>query len=238
MPKYETGNTEQDMYAKCLEKLSSTESGQITLGGFGGSITVAFSPAIENKADEYDFQIIGNAFNGSAEPGIIRVSADINNNGIADDEWYEIAGSEHLAGNITKDYTITYLRPDTPTSPVSWVGTDGSSGTMEREDQYHSQPYYPLWIDKDSIVVTSTLIHHTLEYVNGQWKSFPKEWGYADNQPNNSEKSKIKIEWAINNEGTPVHLQQIDFIQITTAVHNQAELIGELSTEITSIIAL
>ena len=238
MPKYETGNTEQDMCAKCLEKLSSTESGQITLGGFGGSITVAFSPAIENKADEYDFQIIGNAFNGSAEPGIIRVSADINNNGIADDEWYEIAGSEHLAGNITKDYTITYLRPDTPTSPVSWVGTDGSSGTMEREDQYHSQPYYPLWIDKDSIVVTSTLIHHTLEYVNGQWKSFPKEWGYADNQPNNSEKSKIKIEWAINNEGTPVHLQQVDFIQITTAVHNQAELIGELSTEITSIIAL
>lgn len=238
MPLYEPGDNDSIMRAKCLEKLSNTNSGYVTLGGFGGSITVAFSPAIENKTDEYDFQILGNAFNGSAEPGIVRVSADTNQNGIADDEWYEIAGSEHIAGNITHNYTVTYLRPQTATSPVSWNDNSGNSGIMDRLDSYHPQPYYPQWITEDSITATATLIHHTLDYVNGQWKSYPKEWGYADNQPNNSNKSKIKIEWAIDNEGEAVHLQQIDFIEITTAVHIQEELIGELSTEISSIIVL
>ena len=71
------GDNDSIMRAKCLEKLSNTSSGYVTLGGFGGSITVAFLPAIENKADDYDFQILGNAFVGSAEPGIIKVSADI-----------------------------------------------------------------------------------------------------------------------------------------------------------------
>ncbi len=238
MPLYEDGDNDSIMRAKCLEKLSNTSSGYVTLGGFGGSITVAFLPAIENKADDYDFQILGNAFVGSAEPGIIKVSADINQNGIADDVWYEIAGSDHLSGNITENYSVTYLRPDTPISPISWNDNLGNSGIMDRLDSFHPQPYYPQWIEDSSISVTGTLLHHTLEYVNGQWKSYPKEWGYADNQSNNNEASKIKIEWAIDDAGNTVHLEKIDFIEITTAVHLQEELIGELSTEISSIIAL
>ena len=135
----------------------------VSLGGFGGSITVAFVPGIENKADDYDFQILGNAFTGSAEPGIIRVSADTNNNGIADDDWFEIAGSEHISGNITPNYTVTYLRPETPTSPIEWSDNNGANGIMDRLDSFHPQPYYPQWIDANSITVSGTLIHHNLE---------------------------------------------------------------------------
>ena len=96
----------------------------------------------------------------------------------------------------------------------------------------------PQWIEENSITVSGTLIHHNLEYVYGQWKSYPKDWGYADNQSNNNEKSKIKIEWATDLDGNPVVLEKIDFIEIITAVHLQEDLIGELSTEISSIIAL
>ena len=238
MPLYKEGDNDSIMRAKCLEKLSNTNSGYVSLGGFGGSITVSFVPAIENKADDYDFQILGNAFTGSAEPGVIRVSADTNNNGIADDDWFEIAGSEHISGNITPNYTVTYLRPETPTSPIKWSDNNGANGIMDRLDSFHPQPYYPQWIEENSITVSGTLIHHNLEYVYGQWKSYPKDWGYADNQSNNNEKSKIKIEWATDNNGNPVVLEKIDFIEIITAVHLQEDLIGELSTEISSIIVL
>ena len=64
----------------------------LSLGGFGGNIIVGFNQPIRNIADEYDFKVYGNAsYNmygtgtgkpgGSAEPGIVLVSKDVNGNG-------------------------------------------------------------------------------------------------------------------------------------------------------------
>ena len=40
---------------------------------------------------------------GSSEPGIVLVSKDTNGNGLADDEWYELAGSEYNSPATTKN---------------------------------------------------------------------------------------------------------------------------------------
>ena len=96
----------------------------VTLGGYGGYIVVGFDHTIVNRPGEYDFKILGNAFyandnprpdaplGGSSEPGIVMVSVDTNGNGVPDDEWYELAGSEYYKKETLKNYEITYYRPD------------------------------------------------------------------------------------------------------------------------------
>ena len=64
----------------------------VSLGSFGGYITVKMPKEIKNRKG-YDFGIIGNPFSGSSEPGIVWVSEDANGNGKADDVWYELKGS-------------------------------------------------------------------------------------------------------------------------------------------------
>ncbi|MFV0506483.1 MAG: hypothetical protein ACK5L5_07220 [Bacteroidales bacterium] len=140
MPTYEDGDTQTDMNAKVLEKIGNNNNSMITLGGYGGYVTVGFDHTIENKKGLRDFRVLGNAFyananpdpnapkGGSCEPGIIMVAFDANGNKQPDDnEWYEIAGSSHVdvsketfyqkgvdAGNdmnFYRNYQITYHRP-------------------------------------------------------------------------------------------------------------------------------
>jgi YVTN family beta-propeller protein len=236
IPKYEIGDDAVSMAQKCLSSLINGNA--VTLGGFGGYITVGFDTPVKNLAGEYDFEIDGNSFSGNAEPGIIKVSFDANKNGLADDIWYEIAGSEHISERITKDYSITYLKPTLQTDAVSWSDNQGNKGTIQRVDLFHSQPYWPIWNTDSSITLSGTLLQDRLSYINGKWVSESFEWGYADNSPNGSDGSKFKIEWAVRTDGTPADLEQIDFIRIFTAVNNSAPMIGELSTEVSKIINL
>lgn len=141
LPSYEEGDTQENMNQKVLDAIGNGNRSMISLGGYGGYVTVGFDHTIENKAGLRDFRVLGNAFysaanpnpdapvGGSCEPGIIMVAYDKNKNGVPDDdEWYEIAGSAHNnpegeawyqmainAGNDVntyKDYQITYYRPE------------------------------------------------------------------------------------------------------------------------------
>lgn len=147
MPAYEEGDTQETMNAKALAAVENNKQGTISLGGYGGYITVGFDHTIENKANLCDFRVLGNAFvneasdsilyeGGSCEPGIIQVAYDVNGNGKPDDdEWYEIAGSAHVDAtkeawyqhakekgndvNLYRNYKMTYYRPGTvPETPV------------------------------------------------------------------------------------------------------------------------
>lgn len=78
-------------------------TGVVSLGSQGGSITVRFDPPIENHPDNLlgmDFIIYSNAFfvGGNPqrrfqEPAIIEVAQDLNGNGQPDGPWYLIPGS-------------------------------------------------------------------------------------------------------------------------------------------------
>lgn len=229
MPQYAPGDNDSTMAAKCLSLLRG--NGMISLGGFGGYITAAFDTTVMNL-DGMDFEIDGNALTGAAEPGVVWVSADANGNGLPDDEWYQIAGSHY--DRSVMGYEVSYYKNDTD---IPWAAADGRSGLI-RKNSFHTQSYYPLWYESDSVSFNATLLPDNMELKNGTWVMSAFDWGYADNLKNGSEGSKFDISWAVRSDGTPAELDHIDFIKVQTGVIGCNDLTGEESTEITSIFSL
>lgn len=241
LPEFEDGDTEAEMIAKCEEMIVGRvgSSNYICLGAWGGYVTFGFDHPLVNVAGEYDFKIYGNAFLtgtpdeegrqfGSSEPGIIYVSQDTNGNGIPDDDWYEIAGSEAESAN--RDYSITYgnlgVEEDTP-----WQDNAGTNGYIAR-NQYHLQPYYPQWITDRRISFSGTILPPNTAPGSIAPRAYMYEFGYADNWPNDDERSNINLDWAIDSDGNPANLTHVDFIRIQTGVLVDWGISGEMSTEV------
>ncbi|MGX8689660.1 MAG: YncE family protein [Bacteroidaceae bacterium] len=234
LPCYDEGDDAVTMAGKCLSALQN--GGMITLGGFGGYITVGFSASIRNL-EGVDFRIDGNALINGAEPAVVWVSTDANCNGLPDDEWFEIPGSEHKNGRAVHNYTIRYRKPVSDDADSPWTGSDGRTGSIIR-NIYHKQPYYPQWYKCDSVEFTATLLPDNMSYQNGLWVMPAFEYGYVDNLPNSDTNSSFDIAWAVKPDGSPAGLESIDFIKIQNGVLGCNDLTGEQSTEITSIINL
>jgi hypothetical protein len=176
------------------------------------------------------------------------VALDRNGNGLPDDEWYELAGSEYHKPETAHNYTITYYRtpadhvatpiPQTPitdTSYIAWTANDGTMGYVEK-NSYHRQEYFPQWIDSDEITFSGTrLAHNAIDEsgIGSYYVLYAYDWGYADNHPNEVEdKSCFNIDWAVDKDGNPVHLDGADFIRVFTGVNQSCGWLGETSTEL------
>ena len=229
-------DTPETMRQKAEEAL--TGGSIISLGGFGGYVIFGFDHVVINRQGA-DFIVRGNAFDNSAEPGVIMVSYDANGNGLPDDEWYEIAGSEFHKPTTIRNYEITYFRPETePTNPnepnyIRWTDNQGQSGFLTKNN-FHLQPYYPLWIG-DSYTLEGTLMEANLYDVSGNgtnWINLAYEWGYADNHHNNDPRAQIDIDWAVDKNGNHVILKGIDFVKVYTGNHIEGGWMGEISSEI------
>ncbi|RFS25156.1 cell surface protein [Chitinophaga silvatica] len=250
LPTWNKGETAEDMAKKALNEL--TNERMVSLGGFGGFVTMGFDHTILNKPGEYSFIVLGNAFANNGEPGIIQVAQDVNGNGLPDDEWYEIAGSEHNNPKTIKNYQITYYKPDenktrVPSSDrtisdsayIRYKDNQGKEGYLLK-NIYHNQSYYPQW-KGDSITFTGTRLRddhivNTSTTPGGQYWILPAfDYGYADNQPNNSDAAKIKLDWAIDKNGKPVKLSGINFIRVYTSIRKEAGWLGEVSTEVAGV---
>ena len=102
MPMYEPGDTYHTMLQKVQNAIGGTNKELISLGAWGGYVTFGFDHSVVNVPHAKDFLIEGNAFlssatqkGGSSEPGIVMVSIDMNQNGVADDVFYQLRGSEY-----------------------------------------------------------------------------------------------------------------------------------------------
>lgn len=261
LPKYEEGDTKNDMRLKAEESIEGTTNILVSLGGYGGYIIFGFDHMVENVKGEYDFKILANAFyananpnpeapaeGGSCEPGIVMVSYDANGNGKPDDEWYELAGSEYYKPETIKNYKLTYYRPDedkvrTPdndypflndTTYVRWESNQGDYGYVSR-NTFHNQSYYPLWLEEDEMVFEGTKLadNYIDESGNGSYYvQYSYAWGYVDNHPNHDKRSNFNIEWAIDRDGNPVQLPGAHFIKVYTGINQYCGWLGETSTEI------
>lgn len=231
LPKYDEGDDAASMAAKCLTALQS--GGMITLGGFGGYVTAGFNTTVYNLEGP-DFRIDGNAHDGSAEPGVVWVSADANGNGLPDDVWYEIWGSEQKENRATSGYTVTYSKPATQDGDSPWTGSDGRTGSITH-NIYHSQPYYPQWYQGDKLTFTATLLPDNVSYRDGTYVMSSFGYGYVDNMPNSPDNSSFDIDWAVKTDGSPANLESIDFIMIQNGVIGCNQVTGELSTEVSAI---
>ena len=219
----------------------------VSLGGFGGYIVVGFDHSIDNSGD-YDISILGNSFSGSSEPGIVWVMQDENGNGLPDDTWYELAGSETGKATTIQNYEVTYYRPTGPMMPVQWTDNLGNYGEVDYLKQFHRQDYYyPLWIEADSYTLTGTCLEPRNYDASGNgsyWVNVEYDWGYADNfspvdrltDEDNAEggvnANHFKISNTIDCECEPIHLDYIDFVKVQVGVNAKSGWLGELSTEV------
>ncbi len=225
----------------------------VSLGGFGGYIVVGFDHSIQMKEGNYDFSIGGNAFlnattgdGGSNEPGIVYVMQDVNGNGLPDDEWFELRGSDSGKETTRHDYAVTYYRPSGKGMSVQWSDNYGGSGSIDYLSAFHKQDYYyPAWIEADSYKLRGTCLEaRTVQNPStGLWDNNAFEWGYADNLGGDNiesddavtgdgQRNGFLIENAMRQDGTHVKLQYIDFIKVQTGVNSKSGWLGEVSTEV------
>lgn len=258
MPQYEKGDTYADILKKCEESISGKNDVMISLGGYGGYVTFSFDHTVVNVPGENDFRIWGNAFyellnpdekGGSAEPGIVMVSYDANMNGLPDDEWYELAGSEYHKPETRHDYTITYSRPDPSRVPVPdddypyltdlyyipWRDSMGNTGFMPK-NSFHAQDYYPQWVDEDELSFTGSRLANNAVDISGAgtyYILYSYDWGYVDNHPNDyGDLNSFDIGNAVDRDGNPVELPGADFVRVYTGLNQYCGWLGETSTEI------
>ena len=267
IPLYRHDN--HDYMGWTVNSLVGKEKGSlISLGGFGGYIIFSFDHTILNVPKRRDLLILGNAFyananpkpdappGGSSEPGVIWVAYDANHNGQPDDEeWFEIAGSEHNNPKTIHDYEITYYRPlteeidpdydsykthETIKKYIPWKDNQGNSGFIPK-NKFHNQSYFPGWIDADHLTFRGTRLPDNAIEESGKgtyWVQYCFAYGYVDNLPNNEIDAAIDFDWAVDKNGKPVHLPGVDFVKVVCGMHQDCGWLGETSTELMGAVDL
>lgn len=209
--------------------------GFVSLGGWGGYIILGFDEPVPNSGGaEYDLYVTGNSFNGSSEPGIVSVAQDTNGDGSpAGETWYELKGSEEA--RVTRGYEVTYTAQED--GSVAWTDNRGGNGTIERT--IHTQSYIPAWVGELTYTGTRLPDNVIPDEQTGIYDMQAFAWGYADNSSTidgSGTKNRFRIANAVDGEGNPVDLRQIDFIRIQTGVNCKAgNVVGEISTEVCGV---
>jgi hypothetical protein len=228
-PVFAAGDTKESLRQKAEKALKGTTGGLVSLGRWGGSLTFAFQTPVHN-GEGMDFRVFGNAFVNASEPGIVEVSEDVNRNGLADDPWYELAGSEYHSASTRHRYRITYYKPSSPADSVRFRDFSGAEGKVNA--------FYPPW-EADSLTVEGSLLAPTAQPTpTGYWMLTGLAWGYADNVANTSENTGFDLDWAVDENGHGVSLSRIHFVRVYTGVNQTMGRLGELSTELTGALNL
>lgn len=246
-------------------------TGLVSLGGFGGYVILGFDQPIYNDPRHpygVDFTVGGNSFVADykgvwTEPGAVMVSRDDNNNGLADDEWFELAGSDYWFSTTHRNITMTYHDPAyNKRYTVPWTTDNGLAGAL-LTNQFHEQPYfpdpaiYPAAAEKThdgTLSFTGTMIRSSLDKRVPSYIEFFRcpAFGYADNKTkqngdltvasnpyyddeNGRSADGFDISWAVDKDGNYVDLDHIDFVKIYTAGAVNAGWLGEWSTEVTGV---
>jgi len=219
-------------------------SALVSLGAYGGYVVFGFDHSIVNQTGA-DLAIYGNPAKAPqewSEPGIVLVSQDVNDNGIPDDPWYELAGSEYSAATTIKHYRITYYNPKA-TANVTWKDNQGHTGEVEI-NSFHQHSYYPSFAaNQDSISFEGTVMRNTFSQLDGTaiFINTGFAWGYADNYATDATKdpyatnlyNAFDLDWAVDNGGKAIKLGAVDFVKIYTGQnHKGSAELGEISAEI------
>jgi hypothetical protein len=234
----------------------------VSLGAFGGSITLAFDHTVLDDPRNplgLDAIVFGNAHHvgGSpnrrwAEPAHIEISRDLNGNGVADDPWYLIPGTHLPVPDAVWQTQGWDDDPATPAPPadVGWYPDPAL------------YPYFGPSYDTGAYALPEVLFNPVIvENPNGLDADVEGILGYADCSPTlrlpdgadaatfyttpddpwtvgisegTAGGDAFDIAWAVDAAtGLPADLDGFDFIRITTATTYEPHILfGEKSTEI------
>ena len=209
----------------------------VSLGGQGGYLIAGFDHSVPNGGS-YDLCIKGNPFSYQSEPGIIWVSQDDNGDGLPNDQWFELAGSEYGTENHTTEYAITYFRPALPMSYTGWRDVNNDTGYIPYLSYWNPSDYYwQPWVAGTEHTYFGSRLRDRSTYENGISDIPPYDWGYVDNLNDLIEgpagkMGYYKISNARTWDGKPANLEYIDFVKIQTAQTGSTPNLGEISTEV------
>lgn len=211
----------------------------VSLGAWGGYVIAGFDHSVENSGGDYDLAICGNPIASQSEPGVIWVSQDENGDGLPNDTWYELKGSDYGTERAEQEYAVTYYKPARPQSDVRWTDSRGKSGIVPHMAYWNpSESYYQPWVPGDSFTYYGSRLDDRISYEGGMSSLLPSAWGYTDNLGEDYFEGKagmaghFKIANAVTFDGMPANLQYIDFVKIQTAQVGYAPNLGEVSTEV------
>ncbi|MEA1875067.1 MAG: T9SS type A sorting domain-containing protein [Bacteroidota bacterium] len=232
--------------------------GSLNLGAFGGYIIFTFENPVQNHPDNpygVDFTIFSNAISNFSEAAVVYVMKDENENGIPDDTWQELAGSDYFFETSIHNYEVNYFNPNEDGADIPWSDNFGNTGVIAA-NSFHTQNYYPNYdsfprVTPQNYILGGSYIKGHIDKSNASnIKSYRRAFGYADNNPRgtapwtipdnpytesieNSGGDGFDISWAIDSDGNYLNLDEIHFIKVQNAMQNDAGWLGELSTEIT-----
>lgn len=200
-----------------------------SLGAWGGYFILGFDHSVEDDGKgEADFDIVGNPLGKYwCECGVVWVSQDENGNGIADDTWYELKGSETGKPGITQRYALKYYRPTQDKQDVLSIDNDGNLTFLRRNAYHPNSGYFPWFMDEEYYILTGTCLGNQFK-TEGIEVNWGFDWGYVDNI---NDPAGFRIENAIQQDGSPANLKYIDFVKVHTAQMGQGAAVGEVSTE-------
>lgn len=255
LPEADDETTQEEVCENAMATLS--QNYLVSLGSYGGYITVRFDEPIYNGPGS-DILVLGNGFyaasdpvygdktiGGSIEPGIVYV-------GVGDDvataKWYELAGSEYFSSEI-HDFSITYYKPTTEDMTdnyirwrCTWTDKDGTprdSTGYHPKMQYHRQSYWPQYEQKDELTFKGGRLPNNAIDQSGngtywvQYRYSADSYGYADACPaKDSINSSFDINWAVDENGCPIHLEYVNFVRVATGIFQYCGWLGETSTEV------
>ncbi|MEL6796341.1 MAG: GC-type dockerin domain-anchored protein [Planctomycetota bacterium] len=192
----------------------------VTLGGLGGSITLRMPRTVIDDPRNrlgLDAIVFGNAFYVSgdptrrfAEPGLIEIALDTNNNGVADDPFFPVAGSDGTTIPLPPNLNGPVIE-----APPGWpADTDFIFGYAD------ATPRAPLPDGADP----------------ASFYTIPDEPTSIDIDQGTAGGDAFDIAWAVlPGTTTPANLSGFDFIRITTGPDVPAGIFGEVSTEIDAV---
>lgn len=211
----------------------------VSLGAQGGYLIAGFDHSVENSGGDYDLCIKGNPYSYQNEPGIIWVSQDENGDGLPNDTWFELAGSEYNTDNEILEYAVTYYKPIEEKRPIYWVDNQGNHGVVPHMDYWNPHPsYWQDWVEGKQKTYFGSYLKNYVTYSGGVSDEPAFEWGYADQSGTDYFNGKIgnsgyyKISNAKTWDGKDASLQYIDFVKVQTAQAAYTNNLGEVSTEV------
>ncbi len=260
-----SGSTHEEACKNATETFNKGK-GLVHLGTYGGYVTVKFDHPVQNKRGS-DLRITGNAFysnadpvygketiGGSIEPGIVYV-------GVGDDvntcKWYELAGSEYYTTEV-HDFSITYHKPTAESGDhvqfmstyddyikweATWTDKNGErrdSTGYHMKNSYHTQTYWPLWEDGETMTfkggkLPNNAINQGGSGIQSYWVQYryaKDAYGYVDASLNTDDYSTFDIDWAVDEDGNHVDLPEVNFIKVVCGIFQYCGWLGETSTEV------
>lgn len=225
----------------------------VSLGAQGGYVVTGFRHNVRNSQGDYDLVIKGNPYDYQSEPGIIWVMKDENQDGLPNDTWYELRGSEYGTENHTTGYAVTYYKPTAAEQDIQWTDNQGGSGIVPYMKTWNQHPsYWQDWVPterdaqgRECRTYYGSRLKDTHTYENNYSLEPPFAWGYADNKGSdyflnprfNADMAMgyYKLSNAVTADGEPANLDYINFVKVQTGQTGYTPNLGEISTEVYGI---